>query len=403
MRRVKCSGENPCAQCRNSSRECRYPDSPGKVSVSRTQLEWLRDRCAVLERCLEEAVPDQARRQRLLAAEGASPSAPSPAGPGSGIAPVTRSGSEAEFEPEQESTEKAEGRWLHDPDGTVRYLGETSGATFLDYLKEFMTRIIPLAGAREPWMKMPDTDSNGESFMASLGQYQTHDSRPLYEPQVDPLWLPPEAEMKSMFDELRSLVQGGDGSFPSGGILYWWEGSDIGLNEPLGVKTPAVVPPDPWDKHRHLAFYNASFALVCHQKKQSSPIHDGTNPHLGETYFKRAKILIGNPLDTRRYTVGDISTMALMAFYLLENNRRDAACMYVGVAMHIAVMHGAFKGWVNERGKRVFWTLYILDRWLSCLMGRPPTLLDDAIRLELPTDVPQVSPVKQWYYLKDHL
>jgi hypothetical protein len=29
-----------------------------------------------------------------------------------------------------------------------------------------------------------------------------------------------------------------------------------------------------------------------------------------------------------------------------------------------------------------------LDRWLSVLMGRPPTLLDEAIRLPLPSDVP---------------
>ena len=303
-------------------------------------------------------------------------------------APPPKSSSETDFEPEQEPAERAEGRWLHDPDGTVRYLGETSGATFLDYLKEFMARIIPLAGAREPWMKMPDTDSNGDSFMASLGQYQTHDSRPLYEPEVDPLWLPPEAEMRSMLAELRYLAQDGNGTYPSGGTHYWWEGSDSGLSEPLGVKTSAIMPPDPWAKHRNLAFYNAAFAMVCHQKRQSAQARDVPDAHIGEAYFKRAKILIGNPLDTRRYTVGDISTMALMSFYLLENNRRDAACMYVGVAMHIAVMHGAFKGWVDERGKRVFWTLYILDRWLSCLMGRPPTLLDDAIRLELPTDVP---------------
>lgn len=52
--------------------------------------------------------------------------------------------------------------------------------------------------------------------------------------------------------------------------------------------------------------------------------------------------------------------------------------------------HGAHRGWVDERGKRVFWTLYILDRWLSCLMGRPPTILDDAIRLPLPCDVPSM-------------
>lgn len=32
--------------------------------------------------------------------------------------------------------------------------------------------------------------------------------------------------------------------------------------------------------------------------------------------------------------------------------------------------------------------LLTFSRWLSCLMGRPPTILDDAIRLELPEDTP---------------
>jgi hypothetical protein len=32
----------------------------------------------------------------------------------------------------------------------------------------------------------------------------------------------------------------------------------------------------------------------------------------------------------------------------------------------------------------VFWTLYILDRWISVLMGRPPSISDESIRLPLP-------------------
>jgi hypothetical protein len=73
-----------------------------------------------------------------------------------------------------------------------------------------------------------------------------------------------------------------------------------------------------------------------------------------------------------------------MAFYLIEVNRRDAAYMYVGIAVHIAIMHGAFQYAADEASKRVFWTLYILDRWISVLMGRPPSISDESIRLPLP-------------------
>jgi hypothetical protein len=62
--------------------------------------------------------------------------------------------------------------------------------------------------------------------------------------------------------------------------------------------------------------------------------------------------------------------------------------MYVTAAMHISIMLGAHRGWVDERGKRIFWSVYCLDRWLSCLTGRPPTITDEAIQLPLPADDP---------------
>ena len=122
---------------------------------------------------------------------------------------------------------------LSDPDGISRYLGETSGATFLDHLKHFMLTLVPLTF-------LPDS-GDGSSFVASIGQYQTFDSRPLPNPDgevpmhetlgnrtnkellsaVDALWLPSPADMTSMLAELRYYIQDGNGEFPCGGI-YWF-------------------------------------------------------------------------------------------------------------------------------------------------------------------------------------
>lgn len=51
-------------------------------------------------------------------------------------------------------------------------------------------------------------------------------------------------------------------------------------------------------------------------------------------------------------------------------------------------MHGAFISVADEAFNRTIWTLYVLDRWLSVLMGRPPTITDEAIHLLLPDDRP---------------
>jgi hypothetical protein len=351
-----------------------------KVFVPKTEIQSLRRRCDLLERCLQEAVPDAARRSEMMqqmerhGSTSMSPSTPT-------FAPFSPPQPEVDAVAEDEAG-TTEGRLLHDPDGNVRFLGETSGATFLDYLKEFMAMIFPLA-FNEPG---PAAGSNGSTFVASLGRYQTYDSRPLYQPDVDPLWLPSRTQMTMMLAELRYFIQDGSGDFPSGGIYWWGDLATVPITpispESAGSHVGELA------KYQHLAFFHTAFAVAC-QASNSSSQTPAQLMHLqsGEAYFTRARMLLGNPLDIT-HTISDVPVLALMAFYLIEMNRRDAAYMYMSVAMHISIMHGAHRGWVDERRKRVFWTLYILDRWLSCLMGRPPTILDDAIRLPLPSDAP---------------
>ena len=68
--------------------------------------------------------------------------------------------------------------------------------------------------------------------------------------------------------------------------------------------------------------------------------------------------------------------------------------VYVSLAAHIAIIHGNFRFYRDEASTRNMWTLYILDRWLSVLMGRPPVLADEAITLPRPRDFPGMpSPV----------
>jgi len=80
------------------------------------------------------------------------------------------------------------------------------------------------------------------------------------------------------------------------------------------------------DTHRYLAFYHVCFALAT---SIGHTIYRKSDRHAGEAYFKRARKLIGNPLDTVRFTLSDVPVLTLMGFYLIELNRRDAAYVYV--------------------------------------------------------------------------
>ncbi len=350
-RRVKCTGEQPCERCIATSRECIY-------TAPETELERLRARCSALEEGLKIIAPHQAPDLLRQLNRGEAPS----------WADLTA------FSPRPSvasESDDGEGRLLHDPDGAVRYLGETSGATFLDQLKHFIRTVT------ESLAVVPNAN-DGSSFVTSVGSYQTYDSRPLPNPIVDPYWLPPPPEMEMMLHELRQYIHDGNRRFRSGGILWWGDLEHL----PTSSASPNSLERTTMnDSHRHLAFYQACFALSVSIRHSSLQSHDYQS---SEAYFKRARMLLGNPMDTVHFTLGDVPALSLMGFYLIEVNRRDAAYMYVSLAVHTAVIHGSFKYAADEVSKRTFWTLYVLDRWISMLMGRPPIIPDEAIRLALP-------------------
>lgn len=332
------------------------------MTIPRTELESLQRRCASLERQLAAT-----ERRQQVASPSTSPRAD------------TANGSSLGAESHRTLRPSGiDGRMLADEAGISRYLGETSGATFLDSLKELIAIVTPLArvlggGSAE--------DAAGAAFLGSLGQYQTHDSRPMVLPQaVDPLALPPEADIAAALSQVRYFIQDGNGSFPSGGVMFWpFEDvqSIISLASLPGVQGPGGHT-RPGPHHRALALYHTAFA-VAHllQLRDAGSAVEG---HLGEDHFARARSLLGNLLDRTTYTVSDIAVLALTALYFVENNRRDAGYMAISNAMTISVMHGLHKGGSgNEVGVRTFWTVYVIDRYAcpcQVLIVRVLTVLD---------------------------
>jgi hypothetical protein len=307
------------------------------VSVSRPEYDAIKAKCALLEQVLAELVPSERDREKLLQQARTKATAPEPAS--------------ADFDQHlaDDTQHVREGRILTDPDGTIRYLGESSGATFLNHLREYMATVFPLAfEAAWPGASNPDT-----AFISALGRYQTHDSRPLLSSAADSLTLPTKEQASTMFGELRHLAQDGHGSFPSGGVYYWID-EDAVMTQYMayadGLRTPEAA--------QGMVIANAAFAVACQLNPSCAPDWESG---FGQTFFARARNMIGNPLDVS--TVNDATVLALLGFYLLNSNRRDAAYIYISISMHILIVHGVHRAWmVEEQGKRLFWTIYVLDR-----------------------------------------
>ncbi|KAL2264338.1 hypothetical protein VTK26DRAFT_6581 [Humicola hyalothermophila] len=365
VRRIKCSGERPCRQCTTAQRECLYPEVVERVTIRKTELESLQRRCASLE-------------QQLAALEGADRRSetrhPAVASPSS-TETLSLNG---------DSQLAIDGRMLADQAGTTRYLGGTSGATFLDTLKELIATATPLARV----LDQPGGSPAGAAFLGSIGQYQTHDSRPMSLPTVvDPFTLPPETEIATALSQLRYFIQDGSGAFGSGGAMFWPFDDPQSYVSLASSRLQALHGPH----HSSLALCHVALAFSrLLTLRDPGTVVDG---QLGEESFARARSLLGNLLDRATYTESDIAVLALMALYLVEVNRRDAAYLAITNAMTVSIMHGLHKGWSgNEAAIRTFWTIYVIDRWLSCVMGRPPTVPDDAITLPLPRECPGMPP-----------
>jgi hypothetical protein len=218
-----------------------------------------------------------------------------------------------------------------------------------------MATVFPLAfnnGDSWPGLQNPET-----AFIATLGRYQTHDSRPLLVQNVNPLWYPSRTEVSILLAEFKYVAQDGNGDFPCGGIYFWADFGKLQQN----VRPEVVINPSPG-----LAVLNAAFAVASSTYKTSG---SSAETSYGDAYYARARTMVRNPLDS--IAVGDIVTLGLLAFYLMERNRRDSAYMYVSIALHILIMHGIHRrSIVGEHEKRVFWTIYILERWVQLISLR---------------------------------
>ncbi|KIW45224.1 uncharacterized protein PV06_03626 [Exophiala oligosperma] len=100
--------------------------------------------------------------------------------------------------------------------------------------------------------------------------------------------------------------------------------------------------------------------------------------------------------------IEEIQVLCCAALYLQCLDFRGAAYCMIGRALRKALEHGMhtkihgrtkIDGGLVQRRRKVWWTVYVLDRQMSALMGVPLGVADEAISAELPTfvDQPQKS------------
>jgi proline utilization trans-activator len=114
----------------------------------------------------------------------------------------------------------------------------------------------------------------------------------------------------------------------------------------------------------------------------------------GNEYFVRALELFPDANGLYQDSILSIEACCGLALYLQAVDHRNSAYVYVGLALRVALSQGLHRDLMGDRQddadalryRNAWWTLYILDRKFSSLMGAPISVHDSDISVPIPTD-----------------
>jgi hypothetical protein len=124
----------------------------------------------------------------------------------------------------------------------------------------------------------------------------------------------------------------------------------------------------------------------------------GSDGPPGFTFFKHALWLL--PDLYQEGSVMFVEVLGLLAPYMQNVNRKDAAFQYIGLALRMAISLGlhqevddsAMDMVEREHRRRVWWSVYSMDRIISVKSGNPISIHDEDIDVTLPSPIPGVDP-----------
>ncbi|KAI2467890.1 fungal-specific transcription factor domain-containing protein [Annulohypoxylon bovei var. microspora] len=112
----------------------------------------------------------------------------------------------------------------------------------------------------------------------------------------------------------------------------------------------------------------------------------------GAEFFVRAMQLLPPAYVFPQDPVASTEILCCIALYLQCVDHRSAAHSYIGQAMRVALAYGMHTDMPESqlgekhvhRCRKIWWTIFILDRHMTSLMGLPQTIRDSEIQCQLP-------------------
>ncbi|KAJ5522602.1 hypothetical protein N7527_006717 [Penicillium freii] len=222
-------------------------------------------------------------------------------------------------------------------------------------------------------------------------------------------------DVRPLYDDPSSLRRPVGGSLPQlppfefAKRLFWVQYAYIGtifsLIQPLEFEERLdLVYHQPLDfSHRESCLVYCQTLLVI-----SFGLMYSVNQWIGEEgppgfkYFKHALRFL--PDIHEEGSILFVEVLCYVAYYMQNLNRRDAAFLYIGLALRMAISLGlhqevsdpAISESDRNRRRRAWWSVYSLDRLLSVKSGNPITIHDEDIGITWPTTVSITNDLSSW-------
>lgn len=127
-------------------------------------------------------------------------------------------------------------------------------------------------------------------------------------------------------------------------------------------------------------------------KDRTSPVGQEDEENFpGSNFYEHSQLLL--PAVINDSSVETVQVFFLASMYVLASQEMEMAYTYLGIAMRAAVANGMHKNFslkndsnnkVAESRKRLFWSVYTIERRTAIALGRPETLPLSEIELDLP-------------------
>ncbi|RAK77814.1 transcription factor domain-containing protein [Aspergillus fijiensis CBS 313.89] len=337
-RKTRCAGNPPypCAACEDVGYDCVYSEAEKRVSITESHFR----------RLLSDA---QAARQ-----DGNRPPPPAPSS--------TSTSQSTSLTPGETSLERDD--WWY------------NGADNLFLNRSGEHQFIGASSATHLAKRLNPTSKN-----------LALDVRPLYD---DPTSL-----RRSISPALPQLPP-----FEYAKRLYWVQYSYIGtifsLIQPHDYEERLYIvyhqPPDLFNRESCLVYCQV-LLIISYGLMYSVNQWSGDDGPPGFKYFKHALRFL--PDIHEEGSIFFVEVLCYVAYYMQNLNRRDAAFLYIGTALRMAISLGlhqeasdpAMSEEDRNRRRRSWWSVYSLDRLLSVKSGNPITIQDEDIGTTWPRPV----------------